>query len=216
MRAHALLSPHRTRRGDEDSHDWQIITEAPNSMWAIDASRIDAVRDGKVRLFATVEQWNAAFPSGHVTKRGTRFEASRAPSRAVRQQFGPLSAGAARGLARRHDHGSTFMTDHVQNRVQFRGLSPGHACVAEPESNAVIERLFRTFKEQVVHCRVFETLRSPRPSERSPPAPTPCGGSRRTAASARATPARRVLTPPSAEPQGATMCPDYRVHYTRD
>jgi hypothetical protein len=211
-----LLSPHRTRRGDEDSHDWQIITEAPNSMWAIDATRIAAVRDGKVRLFATVEQWNAAFPAGHVTKRGTRFEASRAPSRAVRQQFGPLSAGAASGLARRPDHGSAIIADHVQNRVRFRGLSPGHACVAEPESNAIIERLFRTFKEQVVHGRVFETLRSPRPSARSPPAPTPCGRSGRTAASARATPARRVSTPPSAAPHGATMCPDDQVRCTRD
>jgi hypothetical protein len=34
-----------------------------------------------------------------VTKRGTRFEAMQALSMAVRQQFGHLSAGAARAIA---------------------------------------------------------------------------------------------------------------------
>lgn len=34
----------------------------------------------------------------------TRFEATQALAMAVRRQFGPLSAGAARGLAPRHDH----------------------------------------------------------------------------------------------------------------
>jgi hypothetical protein len=50
------------------------------------------------------------------------------------------------------------MADHVQNRVRFRGLWPGHACVAEPGTSAVTERLFRTFKEQVVHGRVVRTI----------------------------------------------------------
>jgi putative transposase len=38
MREHALLSPHRPRRKPDDAHQRQIITEAPNVMWAIDAS----------------------------------------------------------------------------------------------------------------------------------------------------------------------------------
>jgi hypothetical protein len=38
MRAHALLSPHRTRPRPEAEHDRHIVTEAPNLMWATDAS----------------------------------------------------------------------------------------------------------------------------------------------------------------------------------
>jgi transposase InsO family protein len=30
--------------------------------------------------------------------------------------------------------------------------------VAEPETNGVIERLFRTLKEQIIHGRVFQTI----------------------------------------------------------
>ena len=106
MRENALLSPHRVRRRDEDSHERQIITEAPNVMWAIDATQVTTVQHGKVWIFGVAEHWNAEFLGWHVTKRGTRFEATQALGMAVRQQCGHLSADAARGLALRHDHGS--------------------------------------------------------------------------------------------------------------
>jgi transposase InsO family protein len=169
-RENALLSPHRPRRRPDDAHQRQIITEAPNVMWAIDATQITTVQHGKVWLFGVAKHWNAELLGWHVTKHGTRFEATQALSMAVRQQFGHLSAGAARGLALRHDHagvptplaawggGSTFMADHFQNQVRFWGISPSYAFVGEPETNGVIERLFRTFKEQVVHGRVFQTI----------------------------------------------------------
>jgi transposase InsO family protein len=170
MREQALLSPHRTRPCQKDRHDRQIITPAPNIMWAIDATRITTVQDGKVWLFGVAEHWNAELLGWHVTKHGTRFEATQAPSMAVRQQFGHLSAGAARGLALRHDHagvpttlaawggGSAFMADHFQNQIRFWGIAPSCAFVAEPETNGVIERLFRTLKEQIIHGRVFRTI----------------------------------------------------------
>jgi transposase InsO family protein len=158
MRENALLSPHRARRRDEDSHDRQIITTAPNVMWAIDATQVTTVEHGKVWIFGVAEHWNAEFLGWHVTKSGTRFEATQALSMAVRQQFGHLSAGAARGLALRHDHGSNFMADHFQKQARFWGLSPSYAFVREPETNGVIERLFRTLKEQAIHGRVFQTI----------------------------------------------------------
>ena len=106
MREHTLLSPHRSHRKPEDAHQRQIITAAPNVMWAIDATQVTTVQDGRVWIFGVAEHWNAEFLGWHVTKRGTRFEATQALAMAVRQQFGHLSAGAARGLALRHDHGS--------------------------------------------------------------------------------------------------------------
>jgi len=158
MRENTLLSPHRARRRGEDSHDRQIITDAPNVMWAIDATQVTTVEHGKVWVFGVAEHWNAEFMGWHVSKRGTRFEAIQALSMAVRQQFGHLSAGAARGLALRHDHGSNFMAEHFQQQVRFWGISPSYAFVGEPETNGVIERFFRTMKEQAIHGRVFQTI----------------------------------------------------------
>lgn len=158
LREHALLSPHRTRQRSEAAHDRHIITEAPNVMWAIDATEITTVQDGKVWLFGVAEHWNAELLGWHVSKRGTRFEALQAVGMAVQQQFGRLSADVARGLALRHDHGSNFMADDFQKQVRFWGMAPSYAFVGEPQTNGVIERLFRTLKEQIVHGRIFQTI----------------------------------------------------------
>jgi putative transposase len=158
MREHSLLSPHRARTRPQAPHDRQITTDAPNVMWAIDATQVITVQDGKVWLFGVVEHWNAELLGWHVTKRGTRYEAVQALGMAVRQQFGHLSAGVARGLALRHDHGSNFMADVFQKQMKFWGVAPSYAFVAEPETNGVIERLFRTLKEQAIHGRIFQTI----------------------------------------------------------
>jgi hypothetical protein len=50
------------------------------------------------------------------------------------------------------------MADHFQHQVRFRGILPSDTFVAEPEADGVIERLFRTLKEQIVQGRVFQTL----------------------------------------------------------
>ena len=91
MREHALLSPHRARPRPEAPHEGHIITEAPNIMWAIDATQVTTVQDGKVWLFG----------------------------------------------------------------------------VAEPETNGVIERLFRTLKEQAIHGRIFQTIEDVRDAVRA-------------------------------------------------
>ena len=158
MRQYALLSPHRTRPRAEAAHDRRIVTEAPNVMWATDATQVTTVQDGKVWLFGVAEHWNAELLGWHVAKHGTRFEAIQALGMAVREQFGHLGAGAARGLALRHDHGSTFMAEVFQQQIKFWGMAPSYAFVAEPETNGVIERLFRTLKEQAIHGRIFQTI----------------------------------------------------------
>jgi transposase InsO family protein len=167
MREHALLSPYRTRTRPGTSHERHIITEAPNLMWAIDATQVPTVRDGKVWLFGVAEHWNAELLGWHVAKHGTRYEAIQALGMAVRQQFGHLSPGAARGLALRHDHGSNFMADAFQKQVRFWGMAPSYAFIGEPETNGVIERLFRTLKEQAIHGRIFQTIEDVRDAVRT-------------------------------------------------
>ena len=76
---------------------------------------------------------------------------------AVRQQFGHLGRDAARGLELRHDHGSAFMAEDFQNQIAW-GMLPSYAFVGQPQTNGVIERFFRTFKEQVVHGRIFQSI----------------------------------------------------------
>lgn len=158
MRENGLLSPHRHLPHRDAAHDGRITTAAPNLMWGTDATQIPTVQDGKVWLFAVVEHWNAEGMGWHVAKIGDRYAAAQAVGMAVKTVFGAVAGGIARGVALRHDHGSPFMADHFQNQIKFWGMAPSFAFVAEPETNGVAERFFRTFKEQVVYGRIYQTI----------------------------------------------------------
>ena len=158
MREHALLSPHRARQPRGTAHGRHIVTAAPNVVWATDATRVTTVQDGKAWLSGVAEHWDAEILGWHVAKSGTRFEATQAVGMAVHQQFGHVAAGAARGLALRRDHGSALMADHFQKQIRFWGMAPSYAFVGEPETNGVIERLFRTLEGQAIHGRIFQTI----------------------------------------------------------
>ena len=72
---------------------------------------------------------------------------------------GVAGAGAiARRVAVRHDHGNSFMSNRLQNQIKFWGMSPSFVFVRDSETNGVAERFFRTFKEQVLHSRIYQTI----------------------------------------------------------
>lgn len=167
MRDHSLLSPHRTRVRPEAAHDRHIITDAPNVMWATDATQIVTVQDGKIWLFGVIEHWNAELLGWNVVKCGNRYAAAEAVGMAVRTAFARISPGAARGLALRHDHGSAFLAEHFDRQIRFWGITPSYAFVGEPETNGVIERFFRTLKEQIVHGRIYQTIEDVRHAVRT-------------------------------------------------
>ncbi|MBM3612395.1 MAG: transposase, partial [Alphaproteobacteria bacterium] len=47
------------------------------------------------------------------------------------------------------------------------GMTPSFAFVGQPETNGVVERFFRTLKEQIVHGRVYETIEDVREAVRA-------------------------------------------------
>ena len=106
MRENNLLSPHRCRRRGGNPHVGEIITHAPNLMWGTDGVRVFTVDDGWGWIFTAIEHWNAECVGWHVCKRGDRFAALQPISMGLARLYASTSAGAARGLALRMDHGS--------------------------------------------------------------------------------------------------------------
>jgi len=138
MRENALLSPHRARRRDAKPHDRHIITEAPNIMWGTDATQITTVQDGKVWLcHGGPECLRPCQPQC----RPRRGAATRPRQRVPRRPF------------------------HKQ--IRFWGMTPSYAVLGEPETNGVIERFFRTLKEQIVHGRIYQTIEDVRDAVRN-------------------------------------------------
>jgi len=151
MRAHRLLSPHRSAPVPAKAHDGRIVTDAPNVRWATDGAKVWTSDDGWLWLFATVEHWNGECLGHHVCKRGDRFAAYEPVAQAVARIFGLTGRDVARGVELRHDHGTQYLTDYFQGQSRFHGFTPSFAFVGEPETNGVVERFNRTLKEQVIH-----------------------------------------------------------------
>ncbi|NTW60835.1 MAG: DDE-type integrase/transposase/recombinase [Nitrospirae bacterium] len=158
MRVNNLLSPHRAVQGQPKEHAGKIITTAPNILWGTDGTKIFTMDEGWTWLFTTVEHWNAECLGWHLTKTGDRFAALQPISMALTSRFGSVSADTARGLALRMDNGPQYLSDHFQNQIKYWGIAPSFAFVAEPETNGVAERFYRTLKEQVIYGRSYRTI----------------------------------------------------------
>ena len=59
-------------------------------------------------------------------------------------------------LSRARAAGLSWPRTRHQSRAW--GMTPSFAFVGQPQTNGVVERFFRTLKEQIVHGRVFETF----------------------------------------------------------
>ena len=158
MRENNLLSPHRCRRRGGNPHVGEIITHAPNLMWGTDGVRVFTVDDGWGWIFTAIEHWNAECVGWHVCKRGDRFAALQPISMGLARLYASTSAGAARGLALRMDHGSQYLSDHFTNQIKFWGIQPSYAFVEQPQTNGVAERFNRTLKEQIIHGRIYRNI----------------------------------------------------------
>ena len=120
-------------------------------MWGTDGVR--TVDDGWGWIFNG--NWNAECV-GYVCKRGDRCRPS-ADLHGPCEAYDSTSAGAARGLALRMDHGSQYLSP-LHQPVKFWGIQPSYAFVAEPQTNGVAERFNRTLKEQIIHGRIYRNI----------------------------------------------------------
>lgn len=156
MRLHRLLSPHRVGSAPAKTHDGRICTDEPNVRWATDGAKVWTSEDGWLWVFTTVEHWNGELLGHHVCKRGDRLAAYQPVSQALLRVFGSATADVARGVELRHDHGSQYLTDYFQGQSRFHGFTPSFAFVGEPQTNGVVERFNRTFKEQIIHGHTYK------------------------------------------------------------
>ena len=137
------------------ARDGRITTDAPNVRWATDGPRVWTSEEGWLWVFTTLDHWNAECLGPHVCKRGNRFAAYEPIAQAVQRIFGSRPPGVARGVERRHDHGSQYLTDYLQSQSRFHAFTPSFAFVGKPETNCVVERFNRTLKEQFIDGHTY-------------------------------------------------------------
>ena len=159
MREHGLQAPCRTGHAHgPTAHDGTITTAAPDVMWGTDMTSTVTVGEGAACVFVAVDHCTTECIGLHAAKRGTRVEALEPIRQGVRERFGPIGAGVARGLRLRHDHGSNYLADDCQQEVAFFGIESSPSFVREPEGHGVAERFLRTVKENLLWVRSFDTI----------------------------------------------------------
>ena len=159
MREHDLQAPPRAGHAHgPKAHDGTITTETPDVMWGTDMTATVTVAEGAACVFVAVDHCATACIGLHAAKRGTRFEALEPIRQGIRERFGGIGEGVARGLRLRHDHGSNYLADDFQQEVAFFGIESSPSFVREPEGNGVAERFIRTLKENLLWVRSFEMI----------------------------------------------------------
>jgi putative transposase len=158
MRDAGLLAPTpKVRKRARRLHDGRITTEAPDALWATDATEAWTRQDGRCAVFTIVdhctgEAWVDAAP------RMDRWAAADLLREAITDRFGSVEAGAAAGLKLRHDGGSCFRSAHYQAEIDHLAIERSPAFRYEPETNGVVEKFIQTLKEQVLWIERFDTL----------------------------------------------------------
>ena len=119
--------------------------------------------DAKVELIRSLVPLGLLHIEG-VARRGSdragwrTLRPQRPVSQGIRERFGGIGDGVARGLRLRHDHGSNYLADDFQQEVAFFGIQSSPSFVREPEGNGVAERFIRTLKENLLWVRSFATI----------------------------------------------------------
>jgi putative transposase len=157
MRDNHLLSPFRRPPRPANDHNGSILTAAPDVLWGTDATLVPTVEDGRVWVFAALDHWNSEVIGHFVSTDGSRFSALQPIAQAVAARFGGIGAAAARGVTVRADHGPQYIARHFTRQLAHWGVGISYAFVRQPQGNGVIERFFRTLKEQAIWGRIFRT-----------------------------------------------------------
>ena len=127
-------------------------------MWGTAMTATVTVGEGAAGVFVAVDHCTTECIGLHAAKSGNRFEALAPLRQGVRDRFGGISDGAARGLRLRHDHGSNSLAADFQQEIAFFGIESSPSFVRAPDGNGVAERFIRTLKENLLWVRRFETL----------------------------------------------------------
>ena len=87
-------------------------------MWGTDMTTTVTVGAGAACVFVAVDHCTTECIGLHAAKRGSRFEALEPIRQGIRERFGGIGAGVARGLRLRHDHGSNDLADDFQQGTE--------------------------------------------------------------------------------------------------
>lgn len=153
-----LLSPYRWPHRPAKVHDGKITTDAPDIMWGTDMTSIPLITGRKGYVYAVVDHCTQECLGFHVAGDADRYSTFEAVKMAVENVRGNVKESIAFRTILRHDCGSSYLSDYFQNEVRYLGLKSSPAFVRQPQGNGVVERFFKTLKEQLLWLHMYSSV----------------------------------------------------------
>lgn len=133
------------------------IATASNQRWAMDVTHIDCGRDGWAHLAVVIDCHDREIIGAEFAMRSRAREAERAVEEACIRRFGTLRPAGSTPLLR-SDNGLIFQSRRFRAACRDYGLTQEFITPYTPEQNGVVERFFRSLKEECVYQHNFDSF----------------------------------------------------------
>lgn len=133
------------------------VAEKSNQRWATDMTHVYCGKDGWCHLPVVVDCADREIIGWRISRSGKATVAEAALEDALVRRFGPLSP-SRKDLDLRSDNGLVFLAKSYRKTVRDYGLSQEYITPYTPEQNGLVERVFRTLKEECVWLHRFESI----------------------------------------------------------
>ena len=139
---------------------WVSRANRSNERWAMDVTHIPCGQDGWAHLAAVIDCHDREVIGYEFALRSRAKEAERAVEAACLARFGTLRPVGAPVL--RSDNGLIFQSRRFRQACRDYRLQQEFITPYTPEQNGIIERFFRSLKEECVWQHVFQTFEEAR------------------------------------------------------
>jgi putative transposase len=133
------------------------VASHSNERWAMDVTHVPCGRDGWAHLVAVIDCHDRELVGWEFALRGRAREAERAIEAVCITRFGVVKIPDG-GPTIRSDNGLIFQSKRFRAACRFYRLDQEFITPYTPEQNGLIERFFRTLKEECVWQLQFETF----------------------------------------------------------
>lgn len=133
------------------------IASRPNERWATDLTHVWCGKDKRASLAVIIDCCTREILGWRLSDNGSSKTAESALEEALIYRFGALGR-ITQPLALRSDNGLVFSSRHYTATVKAYGLTQEFTTPYTPEQNGLVERFFRSLKEECIWQHRFESL----------------------------------------------------------
>jgi len=157
MQKYNLQAKVKTYDAPRKKHTGKVEVSISDLLWGTDMTKIWCGNDGWANLFAVIDHCDREIVGFRFSKDARADRAKEALDEAVIYRFSsPLAVPI--DLELRTDNGSQFGARVFKAEIDRLNITLTNTAYRSPQGNAIIERFFRTLKEECVWQHSFESF----------------------------------------------------------